>query len=72
MAEQVLNLKQSSNIKRAVFDADSQTITVEFNSGHKGQYLQFTQEDATDFENADSPGSHLHRIIKPQHAYQPL
>ena len=72
MAEQVLNLKQSSNIKGAVFDADSQTITVEFNSGHKGQYLQCSQDDATAFENADSPGKHLHGVIKPQRAYQPL
>ena len=72
MAEQILNIKQSSNIKGATYSADDQALTVEFNSGHRGKYLQFTQEDATDFENADSPGSHLHRVIKPQHAYQPL
>jgi hypothetical protein len=70
--EQALNLKSSSNIKGATFNPDDQTITISFHSGHQGQYLGCTEEDARDFENADSPGKHLHAVIKPQRPYKPL
>lgn len=55
--EQALNIKESSTIQSATFDAEAQTITIQFKSGHSGSYPA-TEDEALAFEQADSPGKH--------------
>jgi hypothetical protein len=69
MAERVLNLKQSSNIKGAVYSADDQTLTVQFHNGGTYSYSGFDADKADAFERADSPGNFLHTQIKGQHVH---
>lgn len=69
MTERILDLKQSSNIKSAVYDADTQTLTVQFQKGGTYSYAGFDADKASAFEQADSPGSFLHAQIKGQHQH---
>jgi len=69
MAERVLNIKKSSNVKAASYDPDTQKITVVFNSGHSGFYSGCSEEVATAFEQADSSGKFVAAELKPKYPY---
>jgi hypothetical protein len=71
MAEQVLNLKPSANVKGASYDPDTMTLTVQLNGGTY-QYSGVSVEKAQAFANADSHGSYLHNFIKGQHEYSKI
>jgi hypothetical protein len=65
MAERQLQFgKTSKNIHSAFFDAESQALRVVFHSGHSGVYPGTTEQEALDFERADSPGSHHDTFFK--------
>jgi KTSC domain len=68
MAEQVLNLKQSANVKGATYDPDTQTLTVQLNGGTYS-YAGVSAEKAQAFADADSHGNFLHTQIKGQHVH---
>lgn len=72
MAEQVLNLKTSGNIKGAVYDADTQTLKVEFFNGGSYSYSGVDGDKALEFERSDSPGKFLHSNIKGQHLHSKI
>jgi len=69
MAQKVLNLKTSSNVKSAVWDDETMGLAVIFHSGHGGVYAQVPEEVALGMEQADSPGNYLHTYVKPQYTY---
>ena len=66
MATRTLAIKQSANVKEAVYDPDSQTLTVKLNGGTY-QVDGVNEEKAIAFEQADSHGSFFHREFKGQH-----
>jgi frataxin-like iron-binding protein CyaY len=52
----------------AVYDAEKQVLTLEFNRGGKYNYSEFTPQDWAEFIAADSKGKHFLRVIKPKFA----
>ena len=56
--------KQSKNIHSAFFDDETLNLRVVFNSGHSGYYPNSSEDEAGDFERADSPGSHHDTFFK--------
>jgi len=68
MATRTLAIKQSANVKEAVYDPDSQTLTVKLNGGTYS-YSGVSEDKAVAFEQADSAGGFLHSQIKGQHEY---
>ena len=68
MAEQILNLKPSANVKGASYDADTQKLTVQLNGGTY-VYDGVSVEKAQAFADADSHGKFLHTEIKSQHTF---
>lgn len=56
--------KTSKNIHSAFHDSETQTLRVVFNSGHSGTYHGVSEDEANDFERADSPGSHHDTFFK--------
>ena len=65
---------KSSQVKSVGYDAEKQILEVEFKSRKEGeagpvyQYSGFTPYHWTNFRQAESIGSHLHRFIKPNFA----
>lgn len=72
MAERTLNIKPSSNVKGAVYDDESQRLTVSFHSGHGGYYEGVDDNTAGDFERAESSGKFVATVLKPGFTYKPL
>jgi hypothetical protein len=62
---------QSANIQRVEYDADSQTLRVEF-KGSSGvyEYDGVSQDVAGGFERAESAGKYLHNFIKGQYTHR--
>lgn len=54
----------SSNISSIGYDADSQTLEVEFTNGSVYQYLGVPVHEHEGIMNADSKGKYLHANIK--------
>lgn len=69
MAEQVLNIKTSTNVKAASWDPETLRITCVFNSGHSGYYSGCSLEVAEAFEQSESPGKFVASALKPQFSY---
>jgi hypothetical protein len=55
----------SSNIKGVQYDADSQSLRVEYSRGHVYVYAGVTTEMAAGFNDADSATGHLRQAILP-------
>lgn len=65
MAERQLQFGSTSkNVHSAFYDGDSQTLRVVFHSGHSGSLPGVTEVQASDFEQAISPGSHYDTYFK--------
>lgn len=58
----------SSNIVSAGYDAESQTLEIEFKGGTVYQYYSFPQTEFDAFLGANSKGSHFHAFIKDRYA----
>lgn len=69
MAEQQIQLRDSSNIRSALYDPDTLTLTVGFKSGGTYAYSGVSVDKAQAFADADSHGSFLHSQIKGQHTF---
>lgn len=54
----------SSNIKRAAYHEDTQTVCVEFHSGGLYTYLGPPMEVYMGLVHANSVGQYLHRVLK--------
>ena len=70
--ERPLNIAESSNVKSASYDPDTQRITCVFNSGHSGYYSGCGEDVATAFEQAESSGKFVATVLKPQYPYQKI
>ena len=68
MADQILNIKPSANVKAASYDAATHTLTVTLNGGVYS-YAGVSEDKAQAFADADSHGSFLHTQIKGQHLH---
>jgi KTSC domain len=59
----------SSNISAIGYDADSQTLEVEFTNGSVYQYSSVPSDEYEGFMNADSKGKYLHANIKDRYPH---
>lgn len=55
---------ESSNVKQASFDVDSNTLTVTFRGNRTYQYPGFPIHIWDDFRNAESKGAFFQAVIK--------
>jgi hypothetical protein len=55
---------QSSNLKSIGYDPASQTLEIEFSSGHVYQYAGVSAKHHSDLVASDSPGSHFAKHIR--------
>ncbi len=69
MAEQKLDLKESSNVKEAFYDSDTKRVRAVFHSGHSGYYEGVDVPTAQAFESSDSPGKFGSGVLKNQFTY---
>lgn len=60
----------SSNIAAVGYEADSQTLEVEFNNGSTYQYLEVPANVAQELIDAPSVGKYLNTNIKGLYTYQ--
>lgn len=58
---------ESSQINCIGYDAESQTLAIQFKSGTRAtyHYANVTPEDFAAFKGAESVGSHFYKHIKP-------
>jgi hypothetical protein len=62
----------SSNVSSIGYDADSQTLEVEFNNGAVYQYSGIPEYEYVGIMNADSKGKYLHSNIKNRYPFSKL
>lgn len=62
----------SSNVSSIGYDADSQTLEVEFNNGAVYQYSEVPEYEYDGIMNADSKGGYLHSNIKNRYSFSKL
>jgi hypothetical protein len=59
----VLNLNPSTNVRGAVYDSDTQQLSVEFFTA-SGFYSGVSEDEALEFERSPSPGRYVHDYLK--------
>lgn len=69
MAQRELSIKTSTNIRQALYDPDTQTLTVHFLNGGSYTYSGVDEVKANGFETAESAGRYLHANIKGLHTH---
>lgn len=57
----------SSNVSAIGYDAESQTLRVQFKNGGRYDYAEVEKEEFDDLRDAPSIGRHLNQAIKGQH-----
>jgi hypothetical protein len=62
----------SSNVQSVGYDADSQVLEVEFNSGAIYQYAGVPKSEHDALMNSDSKGKYLHANIKNRFSHSKL
>jgi KTSC domain len=62
----------SSNLRSVGYEAESQTLEVEFHNGGTYQYFGVPSAQYVGLMNAASLGQYLHRNIKGRYRYQKL
>lgn len=62
----------SSNVASVGYEADIQTVHIEFLNGSTYVYSGVDQETFEELRDAASVGSFLNRVIKPNYDYQKL
>ena len=60
----------SSNLSSASYDPDTDTLTIEFQSGSSYQYLNVPPSIYRGLQSAPSAGSYFYRQIKGRFAYE--
>ncbi len=69
MAERNLNIRASSNIEAARYDAETQELTIDFVNGGTYVYTNVPSSIAAGLEAASSPGQYFARQIKGRYSY---
>jgi hypothetical protein len=72
MSEPEMQMVDSSNVEAVGYDADNGAIYVRFLSGDTYVYSGPDQGTFEELLNADSVGSYLNRVIKPNYEYSKL
>ncbi len=62
----------SSNLKRAIYNTESNLLTVTFNNGAIYEYYEFPWEKFTKFRMSDSQGSFLNSNIKTKYSFKKI
>ncbi len=62
----------SSNIRSIGYDAASQTLEIEFNTGATYQYFGVPSSDYDGIMAADSKGTYFHANIKTRYSFDKL
>jgi len=62
----------SSNVSSIGYDADSQTLEVEFNNGAVYQYSGVPEHEYHGIMNSDSKGKYLHSNVKNRYSFSKL
>lgn len=70
MTMPTLNDATSKAFTNEGYSEDEQALYVRFNGGALYRYTSFTAADYAEFKSADSMGTHLQRIIKPNFAFE--
>ncbi|MFZ9376922.1 MAG: KTSC domain-containing protein [Candidatus Fonsibacter ubiquis] len=60
----------SSNLKRAIYNTESNLLTVTFNNGAIYEYYEFPWEKFTKFRMSDSQGKFLNSNINGKYKYK--
>lgn len=68
MAIRQLDLKDSKNVKSAAYDPDTQRLYISFATS-SGYYDSVDEQEALDFERADSHGQYVHQYLKPVYTW---
>lgn len=71
MAAEAIQHTESSHIKGATYDPDTQELVVTFNSGSYA-YSGVPQSTVAEFSSAPSAGKYLERFVKGVHPYRKL
>lgn len=72
MSEPEMQMVNSSNVEAVGYDAENGAIYVRFLSGDTYVYAGADQGTFEELLNADSVGSYLNRVIKPNYEYSKL
>jgi hypothetical protein len=72
MSEPEMQMVDSSNVEAIGYDTDNAAIYVRFLSGDTYIYSGVDQGTFEELLNADSVGSYLNRVIKPNYEYSKL
>jgi hypothetical protein len=62
----------SSDVRSVGYDADTQTLEIEFNSGGIYDYYGVPQGEYDSLMNADSKGKYFHANIKNRYSFTKL
>ena len=63
---------ESSTVKSTEYNAETQTLTVEFNNGNAYEYYNFTEIDWNSLQDAESIGKHLNAYVKGKFDYKQI
>ena len=69
---QPIPFNQSSQIKGLEYDADEQTLYVQYKNGSVYTYHGVDADKANGFASADSAGKYLNAYVKGQHEYKQI
>jgi len=72
MSEPEMHMVNSSNVEAVGYDSENNAIYVRFLSGDTYVYSGADQGTFEELLNADSVGSYLNRVIKPNYGYSKL
>lgn len=70
MTEPVMQMVNSSNVEAVGYDAAAREIYVRFLGGRTYAYGEATERTFEELRSADSVGSYLNRVVKPNHRYR--
>jgi hypothetical protein len=63
---------QSSNLKRASFDTEKETLSITFNNGAIYEYYKFPWEKFTKFRMSESQGKFLNSNINGKYEFKKI
>lgn len=72
MSEPEMHTVSSSNVEAVGYDSENSAIYIRFLSGDTYVYSGADQGTFEELLNADSVGSYLNRVIKPNYEYSKL
>jgi hypothetical protein len=72
MGEPEMQMVDSSNVEAVGYDPEEREIYVRFLGGRTYAYGEADERTFDELRTADSVGSYLNRVLKPNHPYREL